>query len=58
MDSVASGPRLRLPRATVPKYGEHGKRNIGPVIAQALAEGIPIVSADTSLDAYGVQRLW
>jgi PIN domain nuclease of toxin-antitoxin system len=28
------------------------------LIAQALVEGIPIVSADTIFDAYGVQRLW
>ncbi len=26
--------------------------------AQALAEGIPIVSIDTQLDPYGVNRLW
>lgn len=25
---------------------------------QALAEGIPIVSADVALDPYGVQRVW
>jgi PIN domain nuclease of toxin-antitoxin system len=28
------------------------------MIAQALAEQIPIVSADTQFDPYGVQRLW
>ena len=28
------------------------------LIAQALAEGIAIVSADPQLDPYGVQRLW
>jgi PIN domain nuclease of toxin-antitoxin system len=28
------------------------------LIAQALAEGIPLVSADAALDPYGVQRLW
>ena len=28
------------------------------LIAQALAEGIAIVSADPKLDSYGVQRLW
>ena len=28
------------------------------LVAQALAEGIPIVSADLQLDPYGVQRLW
>lgn len=26
--------------------------------SQALVEGIPIVSADAALDAYGVSRLW
>ena len=28
------------------------------LLAQALTENIPIVSADTHFDAYGVQRLW
>jgi PIN domain nuclease of toxin-antitoxin system len=28
------------------------------LIAQALAEGIPMVSADAAIDPYGVQRLW
>jgi PIN domain nuclease of toxin-antitoxin system len=28
------------------------------LIAQALAEKIPLVSADPVLDAYGVTRLW
>lgn len=28
------------------------------LVAQALYEGIPIVSADGQLDAYGVTRFW
>ena len=28
------------------------------LVAQALAENIPLVSGDSSLDAYGMQRLW
>lgn len=28
------------------------------LVAQALYEGIPIVSADAQLDAYGVARIW
>ncbi len=28
------------------------------LVAQALVEAIPIVSADAALDAYGVNRLW
>jgi PIN domain nuclease of toxin-antitoxin system len=28
------------------------------LIAQAMVEQIPIVSADTAFDAYGVQRMW
>lgn len=28
------------------------------LIAQALVEGIPIVSVDAQLDAYGITRLW
>jgi PIN domain nuclease of toxin-antitoxin system len=28
------------------------------LVAQALSEGVPILSRDSALDAYGVQRLW
>lgn len=28
------------------------------IVAQALSEGVPIISVDSQLDAYGVQRLW
>jgi PIN domain nuclease of toxin-antitoxin system len=28
------------------------------LIVQTTAEGIPIVSADSQLDAYGMNRLW
>jgi PIN domain nuclease of toxin-antitoxin system len=28
------------------------------LVAQALAEGIPLASSDKGLDAYGVRRLW
>ena len=28
------------------------------LVAQAMTENISIVSADSKLDAYGVQRLW
>jgi len=28
------------------------------LVAQSLAEGVPIISADPALDAYGVVRFW
>jgi PIN domain nuclease of toxin-antitoxin system len=28
------------------------------IAAQALSEGLPVVSADAALDPYGVQRIW
>jgi PIN domain nuclease of toxin-antitoxin system len=28
------------------------------LIAQALVEGVPLVSADAKLDQYGVNRIW
>lgn len=28
------------------------------IIAQALAEKIPVISSDTAFDAYGVERIW
>jgi PIN domain nuclease of toxin-antitoxin system len=27
-------------------------------VAQAMVEGIPIISSDTALDAYGISRFW
>jgi PIN domain nuclease of toxin-antitoxin system len=28
------------------------------IAAQALTEGVPVISVDPAMDAYGVQRLW
>lgn len=28
------------------------------IVAQALAEGVPIISSDAQLDAYGIMRIW
>jgi PIN domain nuclease of toxin-antitoxin system len=28
------------------------------LVAQAQVEGVPLVSADPALDAYGITRLW
>jgi PIN domain nuclease of toxin-antitoxin system len=28
------------------------------LVAQALSDGVPILSVDSQFDAYGVQRLW
>jgi len=28
------------------------------LVAQAITEGIPLISGDTALDAYGIKRLW
>ena len=28
------------------------------IAAQAIAEGLPVISADAGFDAYGVQRIW
>jgi PIN domain nuclease of toxin-antitoxin system len=38
-----------------PYHKDHFDRLL---VAQAMAEHIPIVSADPKLDVYGVQRLW
>jgi PIN domain nuclease of toxin-antitoxin system len=29
-----------------------------PLVAQSMVEGIPIISNDSALDAYGITRLW
>lgn len=41
--------------ATLPPH--HGDPFDRLIVAQALVEGIPIVSADGALDGYGVQRI-
>jgi PIN domain nuclease of toxin-antitoxin system len=28
------------------------------LVAQAMAEGVPVVSADPQLDAYGITHIW
>lgn len=28
------------------------------IVAQALSEGVPVISADPAFDPYGVQRIW
>ena len=28
------------------------------IVAQAIAEGIPVISADPQLDTYGITRIW
>ena len=28
------------------------------IVAQAIVEAIPVISADTQLDAYGINRIW
>lgn len=41
---------------TLPHH--HGDPFDRLLIAQALAEGIPLVSNDPQLDAYGIERFW
>ena len=36
----------------------HADRFDRLLVAQALTEGVPIISADQAFDAYGVQRIW
>jgi PIN domain nuclease of toxin-antitoxin system len=38
--------------------GDHGDPFDRIIAAQALAMDIPVLSADTELDAFGVRRLW
>jgi PIN domain nuclease of toxin-antitoxin system len=42
--------------ASLPRH--HGDPFDRLMVAQAWVEGIPIVSADPALDAYGVGRIW
>jgi PIN domain nuclease of toxin-antitoxin system len=43
-------------QANLPKH--HGDPFDRMLIAQAQVEGMPVVSADTHFDAYGISRLW
>jgi PIN domain nuclease of toxin-antitoxin system len=52
--SVTVAHALRAGRLT----GDHGDPFDRMIAAQALAEDIPIISADAKLDAFGVQRIW
>lgn len=38
--------------------GNHGDPFDRIIAAHALAEDIPIISADTKLDAFGIRRIW
>jgi PIN domain nuclease of toxin-antitoxin system len=49
-------PRHCDPLSTLPFHHKDPFDRL--LIAQALVEGIPLVSADAIVDAYGVRRLW
>lgn len=49
-------PRHTAPLTTMPHHHKDPFDRL--LIAQALVEGIPIVSADPQFDLYGVTRLW
>lgn len=44
--------------ATLPYPTSHRDPFDRLLVSQALVEGIPLVSADRDLDAYGIRRLW
>jgi len=52
--SVSVAHALRAGRLV----GDHGDPFDRMIAAQALAEDIPILSADAKLDAFGVRRIW
>jgi len=43
-------------QAGLPRH--HGDPFDRLLVAQALVEGVPIISLDPQLDAYGVTRIW
>ena len=49
-------PRHTAMLTTLPRHHKDPFDRL--LVAQALVEGMPIVSADAELDAYGVKRLW
>jgi len=51
-------PRHTAKLISLPHFKDHKDPFDRMLVAQALSEGIPIVSIDSQLDAYGVTRLW
>ena len=51
-------PRHTLQVTTLPIFKNHKDPFDRMLVAQALSENIPLISADEQLDAYGVNRLW
>ena len=49
-------PRHTAPLTTLPFHHRDPFDRL--LVAQAMTEGIPIVSADSMLDAYPIKRLW
>ncbi|MEQ8847116.1 PIN domain-containing protein [Botrimarina sp.] len=47
-----------MPRLLPSLPHHHGDPFDRLLIAQAMAEGLPIVSRDKAFDAYGVARIW
>jgi len=45
-----------LAAGALPRF--HGDPFDRVLVAQALAEGMPLVSADKALDPYGIRRVW
>jgi PIN domain nuclease of toxin-antitoxin system len=43
-------------QATLPYH--HGDPFDRLIIAQGLADGLPVISADFQFDAYGISRVW
>ena len=65
MNKVINDLSLILVRITVDYANQqaalpphHGDPFDRLIVAQALVEGIPIISIDSQLDAYGITRLW
>ena len=51
-------PRHAFEQETMPFFKDHRDPFDRMLIAQALAEGLPLISADDKFDRYGVERIW
>ncbi len=49
-------PQHTAPLTTLPFHHKDPFDRL--IVAQALVEGIPVISSDAQLDAYGITRLW
>ena len=58
IESLPVTPEHAWSSRSLPLRRDHKDPFDRMIAAQALSEGIPVISADPSFDSYGVERIW